>query len=257
MKKRFIAVLDSGIGGISALKELVDTVCGESFLYFGDNDNAPYGTRTKDDLLNITIRNIEYLKSLGEIKALVVACNTLSVNILDKIRYYCDKIPVFGVFPPAETAVILGEKSLVLATPLTAEELKREKLPGVSVVGLPHLAKTIEERAFDPGGIAIDREIDEAMLCAGLEKENRKGVFGCVILGCTHYSFIKNKISDHFKPKMILNGTQYTAKTVASVLKCRKSSGFNSRNDVLFVGKNSAINSSFYEKVVTMQEKNI
>ena len=255
MKKQYIAVIDSGIGGISALTELDKTLSGENFLYLGDNDNAPYGTRTKDDLLGITVNNIEYLKGLGELKAIVLGCNTLSVGLLDKIRYYCEPIPVFGVFPPVETAALSGKKSLLLATPLTAEKYTCEKKRGVSVIGLPRLAKTIEEHAFGLESVAADGEIDEAMFLAGLEKDNRAGAFENIILGCTHYSFIKNKISDHFKPKRILNGVEYTAKTAAAVLKTKKSSVNNCRNSVLFVGKNSELNRLFYEKVVKRQEK--
>ena len=254
MKKQYIAVIDSGIGGISALTELDKTFCGENFIYLGDNDNAPYGTRTKDDLLRLTVNNIEYLKGRGELKAIVLGCNTLSVNLLDKIRYYCEPIPVFGVFPPIETAVTLGKNSLLLATPLTAEKYAREKIPGVSVLGLPGLAKTIEEHAFDLESVAADREINEAMFLAGKEKENRAGAFDNVILGCTHYSFIKNKISDHFKPKRIFGGEEYTAKTAASVLKKPKSSVKTCKNSVLFVGRNAELNRLFYEKVVKRQE---
>ena len=79
MNNQYIAVIDSGIGGISVLRELIKSFPCEKFLYFGDNKNTPYGNKSKRDLLNLAIHNINILKSYP-IKAIVLACNTLSVN---------------------------------------------------------------------------------------------------------------------------------------------------------------------------------
>ena len=87
MNNRFIAVLDSGVGGLSVLSVLEKKFPNERFLYFGDNGNAPYGNRSKQNLLSITLKNIDYIKSY-DVKAIVVACNTLSVNIIYNIKEY-------------------------------------------------------------------------------------------------------------------------------------------------------------------------
>ena len=70
-----IAVIDSGVGGISVLRELVSLMPNENYIYFGDSKNAPYGTRAKEEVLDITRKNLELLRTIG-IKALVIACNT-------------------------------------------------------------------------------------------------------------------------------------------------------------------------------------
>ena len=109
MDNRFIAVLDSGVGGLSVLCALQKKFPFERFLYFGDNGNAPYGSRSIRNLLSITIKNIDYIKSYG-LKAIVVACNTLSVNIIYNIREYSN-LPVFGIFPPVERCVAENKKT--------------------------------------------------------------------------------------------------------------------------------------------------
>ena len=85
MHNGFIALLDSGIGGISVLKELVNRFPNESFLYFGDNLNAPYGNRNKYDMLSLVMKNIDEIKRYP-LKAIVLACNTLSVNLIAEIK---------------------------------------------------------------------------------------------------------------------------------------------------------------------------
>ena len=72
---RPIGVLDSGLGGISVLRELVKLMPGEAFLYYGDSANAPYGTRTPEEVIDLTKKDVDFLLERGA-KAIVVACNT-------------------------------------------------------------------------------------------------------------------------------------------------------------------------------------
>ena len=80
MNDGYIAILDSGIGGISVLLELIKLLPNERYLYFGDNHNAPYGNKSLSQLLRITEKNIDYIKQY-KIKALIFACNTLFKTI--------------------------------------------------------------------------------------------------------------------------------------------------------------------------------
>ena len=95
MKQGYIAVIDSGIGGISLLSDLIKNFPNEKFLYLGDNNNAPYGEKSKHELIALTMKNIDYVKSFG-IKAIVFACNTISVNILLNTMEYSN-LPVYGM----------------------------------------------------------------------------------------------------------------------------------------------------------------
>ena len=93
MKEQFIAIIDSGIGGISVLKKLVEQFPKENFIYFSDNDNVPYGNKTDNELLYLSMKMINNLSQYN-LKAIVLGCNTLSVKVLHKIKHYID-IPIF------------------------------------------------------------------------------------------------------------------------------------------------------------------
>ena len=141
MCEKFIALLDSGIGGLTVLKSLQKHFFSESFIYLGDNDNSPYGNRSAYDLTKITLKNIDLIKGYP-IKAIVVACNTLSVNILPTIKEYSD-LPCFGIYPPVERCVLSKKRTLLLATKLTAEKYVNYS-SCIDVVGLKDLETDIE-----------------------------------------------------------------------------------------------------------------
>ncbi len=235
MDNQYIALLDSGIGGISTLNEMVKVMPNERYIYFGDNVNAPYGNRTVYDLYNRAINNIAYVKSYG-VKAIVLACGTLSSNLIGKIRER-EGEKVFGVFPPVESAVMKYDKVLLLATPKTAERYQGVK--NLTAVGLPNLAKDIENNMFS---------LEKVNILTHLKNAGVKGKFDAVILGCTHYIFVKNQILDHFCPQNLTDGNHFTAKIVKNFLKNKKSSVNSYRNEVIFVGDCAKINEEFYVK---------
>ncbi len=235
MNDGYIAVLDSGVGGLSVLSELTKAFPNERFLYFGDNDKAPYGNRTDHDLWSITLNNIIYVLSFN-VKALVVACNTLSVTILERIRAFVS-VPCFGVFPPVERCLVEGDKTLLISTVKTAEKFVRYE--NLRVIGLPNLVKDIENNLFSLNKVNIKRHIPNRNICCET-----------LILGCTHYNFVKFGIIDHFRPAKILSGAEFTVKQVENILRLRKSLVIPRRFEVLFVGKNSKLNQIFWEKVV-------
>ena len=100
MNNQSIAVIDSGFGGISVLHKLVEKFPNEHFIYFGDNDNAPYGNLSKTNLLRLVIKSIDFVKGYN-VKGIVLACNTLSVNLFMEIKEYSG-LPTFCTFPPVE-----------------------------------------------------------------------------------------------------------------------------------------------------------
>lgn len=249
MNNGYIGVLDSGVGGISTLLELIKVMPNERYLYFGDNKNAPYGNRTERDLLSLTARNIFYLGTFG-LKAIVLACNTLSVTVSENLRSIIN-VPTFGVFPPVEKAALSGERTLLLATPRTIENYHRTaRYDNVYPVALPNLAATIENDAGNLENADVDGELTRALTLDGLSAYDKAGAFDNVILGCTHYAFVENKIFNHFKPKILSNGNFYTAKLVRKKLKTLKSSVNNKGFELTFVGENARFNETFFEKVV-------
>ena len=237
MKNSFIAVLDSGMGGISVLKELAVNYPSEKFLYLGDASNAPYGNKSDRELLSITFKNIDYIKSYP-IKALVLGCNTLSVNLRSEIENYAN-VPVFGVYPPVEQALIKGGKVLLLATVRTAEKYFGVK--NLDAVGLKGLAYDIEYNMFNLNKVNLIDNIKSSNVDFDLNMPLKT-----VVLGCTHYYFIKNKIFDHFRPQNIIGGNHFTAKMVKNFLVKSKSLGNSYGFSVSFIGDNAKLNEDFF-----------
>ena len=241
MDSGYIAVLDSGIGGISVLRELENFFPFEHFLYFGDNQNAPYGNRSTRNLLSLTIHNINILKAYP-IKMIVLACNTLSVNLITQIQEY-SMLPVFGVFPPVESCILSGKKTLLLSTVKTSKKYTNSDL--FESVGFYNLASEIESNLFCLEKVNFLNSKTNSNL--DLSK-CKKGEFENVIIGCTHYNFIKNQIFNHFQPHNLLDGTTNLITQMQKVIKKPKSSVNHCKNEILFIGENAKINKLFYVK---------
>ena len=185
-KEDYIGVFDSGIGGISVLKELVKQMPGEKFLYFGDCANAPYGTKTTEDVKNLTLAAAERLFKRG-IKALVVACNTATAAAINDLREkYPDRI-IVGIEPAVKVAFDHYPQGRigVAATPVTLREEKFANLAEqfdkmeITPIPLPGLVEIIE-KGEDP----------EAFLRPVLEPY--QGKLDAVVLGCTHYPLVSD-----------------------------------------------------------------
>ena len=239
MRDGYIAVLDSGIGGLSVLNELVKLLPNERYLYLGDNGNAPYGGKSLRELMALTEKNIDLLKSY-DLKALVLGCNTLSANLYKQISEYSG-VPTFGVYPPVEFASMLGGEVLLLATERTAERFKG--IDHLTTVGLRNLARDIENNIYNTRAIDVKNNLLQHSVGKFV---NQSGYYKTVILGCTHYFFVKNKILDHFRPQNIINGDHFTAKCVHDFLKNSKSLGNNKRFSVFFLGEFSKYNEKFW-----------
>lgn len=255
--KEYIAVMDSGVGGLSVLGSLVRAFPQESFLYFGDNENAPYGNRTESDLLSLTLKNLNYVLSFG-VKVIVVACNTLSATLARDIELYSG-VKTFGVYPPVFSHLFRGEKTLLIATPFTCKSYKA--LRGLYVAEAGGLAKSVEENVFNLNNINIARELENSRLYYCAEKPDKNGTtiltsfdheerFDTVILGCTHYLFVKNKIIDHLRPKITESGNENTVKAVKEFFGYRKSQVFKRGKGVLFIGKYADFNEKVFCEVV-------
>ena len=189
----YIAVFDSGVGGISVLRHLVRVLPEERFLYFGDSANAPYGTKTKAQVKELTFRAAEMLLQKG-IKALVVACNTATSAAINELRAAYPDLIVIGIEPALKLAAdnFPGGSLGVMATPMTLREEKFAKLMErfaesceIYKIPAPGLVELIESgRADSPETDALLRE-----LFAPYPK------LDALVLGCTHYPFAKKAIS--------------------------------------------------------------
>jgi len=188
MSHAFIAVFDSGVGGVSVLRELLRLMPNERYLYFGDSANAPYGTKTTEEVRRLTFAAAEHLFARGS-KALVVACNTATAAAIRELRErYPDRI-IIGIEPALKVAAdhFPGGEIGVMATPVTLREEKFDTLMHrftdsctVHKIPAPGLAELIERGETD--GEAI-----EALLRPLLSPY--AGRLDALVLGCTHYPF--------------------------------------------------------------------
>ena len=118
--EQYIGVFDSGVGGISVLRRLLEVLPNEKYLYFGDSINAPYGVRTEEEVFQLTLAAMEKMVARG-IKAFVIACNTATSAAQERLQKIYPDIPVIGIEPAIAEGVRLFPNGHVgaLATPGT------------------------------------------------------------------------------------------------------------------------------------------
>ena len=161
-----IGFFDSGLGGISVLRETVRLLPGENYLYYGDSLNAPYGGRTAEDVQALTSSAAEKLVASGA-KALVIACNTATAAAIRKLREEYPELPIVGTEPAVKPAVERhpGGRILVLATVMTLKEEKFSALreqyahdAEIIPVPCPGLMPRYEATTAMDSGAAIEPE---------------------------------------------------------------------------------------------------
>ena len=208
---RPIAVFDSGVGGISVLRELVKLMPQENYLYFGDSANAPYGDKTTEQVRQLTLDAARMLLGQGA-KALVVACNTATAAAIDILREtYPDHI-IIGIEPALKMGADRFPRGRigVMATQVTLREEKflhqTERFPNVQVqqIPAPGLVELIESgRSEAPE----TRFFLEKMLLP------YKGQLDALVLGCTHYPFVRSLVAEILGAEtQILDGGEGTAR---------------------------------------------
>ena len=193
-KEDYIGVFDSGVGGISVLRQLKNFMPRERFLYFGDSANAPYGTRPTEEIRSLTMGVARKLMDRG-LKALVVACNTATaVAIEDLRRTYPDMI-VIGIEPALKPACdrFPGETVGVMATPATLREEKLARL-------MEHYASQCEVVKLPAVGLVelVEAGKGNTPEAQALLKDLLgpwRGKLKALVLGCTHYPFASRAIA--------------------------------------------------------------
>lgn len=208
-KGDYIAVFDSGVGGISVLRELVKLMPNERYLYFGDSANAPYGSRTTDEVRELTLRAAGTLMARG-LKALVIACNTATAAAIRQLREKYPNLIVVGIEPALKVAAdrYPGSRVGILATPVTlreeklSQQLARFPEMQVNLIPVPGLVELVEK------GSSI--EDTEALLRPILTPY--AGKLDAVVLGCTHYPFAARAIAALLPGTVLMDGGEGTAR---------------------------------------------
>lgn len=209
-----VAVFDSGMGGISVLKEMVRLMPEEDFIYFGDSANAPYGIRSVEDVRKLTIEHIRFFLEEKSAKAIAVACNTATSAAVRRLRELYPQVPLVGVEPAIKPAVnsCKNPRILVMATPRTLAEEKFTNLErqydnqaAIFPLPCPGLMEFVEQ------GILEGQQL-EAYLHSLMDPYLSKNLTG-IVLGCTHYPFVRKTIQKVAGPGIeIFDGSLGTAR---------------------------------------------
>lgn len=195
----FVGVLDSGVGGISVLRALVAELPHEDFSFFGDSANAPYGEKDEATVLALTSDVVERQLAAGA-KAIVIACNTATSVAAAPLRAAHPEVPIVGIEPalkPAAEALPHG-RVLVMATEVTLRLDKYHELARawggeceVTSVPCPGLAARIERGDLDAPDL---QEMVRSLV------GRYAGAVDAVVLGCTHYPFVRRQIAEVLGP---------------------------------------------------------
>lgn len=185
--RRPIAVFDSGVGGVSVLRALVDLMPNENYIYFGDSAHAPYGSKPLEDVRELTEMHVTHLLEAGA-KAVVVACNTATSADITILRERYPHIPMIGIEPALKPAVLSksNPRVLVMGTAMTIRQEKFRKLlnmyEGQAVIyplSCPGLMEFVERGELS--GRALYEFLEKLLT------PYKEPVLDCVVLGCTHY----------------------------------------------------------------------
>ena len=194
--KNPIGLFDSGIGGISILEKLKQLLPNENFIYLADNQNCPYGSKSKKEIISLSKKNCEKLIELN-CKIIIIACNTSTTNSIKKLREII-AIPIIGIEPGLKPAIhytktknigiLATEKTL--GSKLFFETLNQNRIEDIHIheqIGY-ELVNLIEEGSHSKQNLY---KILEKYLVPMINKK-----IDCLLLGCTHYNHIKDIIEE-------------------------------------------------------------
>ena len=211
-----IAFFDSGIGGLSVLAEALRRFSGAEFLYFADEDHVPYGTKSRAEIVRLSLDAVRFLVSRGA-DAVVVACNTATSAAISELRG-AFSVPVIGMEPAVKLAAdsFGARPTLLIATPLTIAGEKLARLVGrleceTWSLPLPCLVEFAQDLEFDSP--AVRAYLREELGKFELER------LGSLVLGCTHFNYFKDVLREILPPQVrIIDGIDGTLNRLASEL---------------------------------------
>lgn len=240
MSDKAIGVFDSGLGGVSVLNRCIELMPNEDFIYFADKKNAPYGDRTIDDIVKLVENVIEEFFLPNNVKAIVIACNTATNAAIDILREKYN-VPIIGTEPAIKPAInhcAENKKTIVIATDATIKSTRfKEKLKSYDsnkyiALGCSGLVELIESDETEK----ITTYFEDKLKTINVDE------IESVVLGCTHYPFIKENIKIALKKEVkFFDGGEGVAKRLKYILesnntrfngrKIGKVEMFNSQND--------------------------
>ncbi len=219
MNKESIGVFDSGVGGLTVVKEMLRLMPNENIMYFGDTARLPYGTKSEETILRYSIENSIFLLN-HKVKCLVIACNTASAYALEKLQHLFN-VPVVGVITPGADAAlrssknkkiaVIGTKATIHSGVYQKEILKQFPAAEVYAYACPMFVPLVEEGLMDHEATRLlIREYLQPII---------EGPADTLLLGCTHYPLLAEQIKEIVGPAIsIVDSAEACAKAVAVAL---------------------------------------
>lgn len=218
-RRQPIGVFDSGIGGLTVVRALMDDLPAESIVYFGDTARVPYGTKSKSTIVKFSLENVEFLLRFG-VKCIVIACNTSSSWALPTLRKYF-KVPIVGVIRPGALAAVRRTRNKrvgIIGTTATihsgAYETAIHRMdPSIKVFSqsCPLFVPLVEEGWLNG---FVSRKIAETYLAPLIRRR-----IDTLILGCTHYPMLADTIRRVLGTRVtLIDSAKQTAYEVQGVL---------------------------------------
>ena len=206
MDNRAIGVFDSGLGGLTTVKKLLEVLPGEDLIYLGDTGRVPYGGRSRETLLKYAGEDIRFLLQY-DIKAILVACGTVSTAVLEEIRGDYS-LPITGVVEAAVRKAAAVSRNGRIGLIGTAASIRsgayvrrlREIRPDAQILGkaCPLFVPLVENRRTRPGDPVIETVAEEYL------SSLREAGVDTLILGCTHYPLLREVIAGIMGPAVTL-----------------------------------------------------
>lgn len=219
MNNNPIGVFDSGIGGLTVLKDIINLLPAESTVYLGDTARVPYGTKSKETVIRYSLENASFLRSFG-VKLIVAACNTASAYALGPLQDALD-VPVIGVIEPGSAAALSATKSGVIGVIGTEgtissrayRDVIKAKNPGARVFdkACPLFVPLVEEGFLTTEATGI--------IASHYLREFKGHNIDTLVLGCTHYPLLKETISSVMGAEVeLIDSAEATAGEVKRLL---------------------------------------
>lgn len=205
-----IGVFDSGIGGLTVLEEVVRLLPGYDYIFYGDSANNPYGEKSDEQLLEITSNIVDYLKE-RDCRLIVIACNTATTRCRHALMRKYPDITFIGTVPAVKLACDSNYSNiLVLATPGTIASERMSQLVNDNI--RPN--QKIYPLACYGLADAIENHVPEAVdiILDSIKEQYGDKNIDCIVLGCTHYPFIKEDIQKRFPDADIIDGSNGVAR---------------------------------------------
>ena len=209
-----VGIFDSGMGGMTTLRALREKLPDIDFEFYADHKNNPYGEKTDEELWRIVKEIVDRFASQG-VKIIIIACNTATVRCIDRLRKEYQNIKFVGTEPAIKLACDAGcSNILVLATPGT---VKSERVK-VLVKENEDIGRKITLFACLGLADAIEfhRDVDKKL--AELLSSLKDQKFDAVVLGCTHYILVQDKIQEYFKESKMLDGNDGIVRRVEKII---------------------------------------